>query len=178
MKSYKQVCRNTIVNFGLCAIFLFMSCANQELTKAEKDAIYNSVRQSLDEGMEATKNEDIDLYMKNLPEDLIIHDESGEKITRAQQREYALRDWSIIDKTVAIEIGIDSIDYASRDSVYVYTSQRWERIKFQRDGITTDTVLTTQDHKETWKRTSKGWLGYIIEELGAQIFINGEPYEQ
>ena len=175
---------NNISNFKnlailfMIAFFVFTSCSNQEFSKAEMETIYTSVRQSLDEGLEATINKDIDLYMKNMPEDLLIYDESGDIITREEQRKNAIRDWDIIDKTLSIKVDIDSIDYATRDSIYVYTSQHWERMMFQRDGITTDTVLTTQKHKETWKPTSKGWLGYTIEELGGEIFINGEPYNQ
>lgn len=47
---------------------------------------------------------------------------------------------------------------------------------FQRDGITKDTVLTTQKHEETWKRNEKGWFGNEVKELGGEIFINGKPF--
>jgi hypothetical protein len=71
---------------------------------------------------------------------------------------------------------IDSIQYPSKDSVLVYTSQHWERMMYQRDGITTDTVLTTQRHQEIWKKTPKGWFGYNIIELGGEVFVNGNKY--
>jgi len=166
------------VCFGILAIFLFIRCSNNKFTEAEKTEIFKLIKLSIDEGVRATQNKDINLYMKNIPKDLLIYDETGTTITRKQQREYALRDWSIIDKTLSIEVKIDSIDFVSKDSIHVYTSQRWERIMFQRDGVATDTVLTTQKHKEIWKPTSRAWLGYTVEELGGQIFVNGETYNQ
>jgi len=169
--------RSFKIGLGLITILFFISCSGGKLSKIEKQAIYTQVKMSLDEGVEATRTKNIDLYMKNLPEGLIVFDESGEVISREAQRKYALRDWSIIDKTLDIEVLIDSI-YISRDSLFVYTSQRWERMMYQRDGIATDTVLTTQRHKETWKKTVKGWFGYEVEELGGKIFINGIPYQQ
>jgi hypothetical protein len=176
--NYNLLAFKNLAILFMIAFFVFTGCSNHEFSKREKDTIFNSVRQSLDEGLQATINKDIELYMKNLPEDLLIFDESGEIISREKQREYALRDWSIIDSTLHISVDIDSINYASRDSIFVYTSQRWERLMFQRDGITIDTVLTTQRHKETWKPNPKGWLGYTIEELGGEIFINGLSYYQ
>lgn len=47
----------------------------------------------------------------------------------------------------------------------------------RRDLVTVDTVLTTQRHRETWRRTRAGWRQYFIEELGGQIWLNGKPYK-
>lgn len=162
---------------GLLATIFFVSCHDSTFSDTEKESIKMEIRASIDEGIEATRTKNIDLYMKQLPEDLLIYDESGEIITREQQRAYALRDWSIIDKTLDITISIDSINYIARDSILVYTSQYWKRMMFQRDGITLDTVVTTQKHKEIWKKTAEGWFNYVVEELGGQIFINGKPYQ-
>lgn len=63
------------------------------------------------------------------------------------------------------------------DTATVYTSQRWERLMLQRDGETTDNVVTTQKHRETWRKTPDGWRLYDVEELGGEVFINGEPYD-
>ena len=171
--------KNLILQVMLMLLML-MGCnfkkEPKNLTESEKLEIRNAIRQNIDEGLKATINKDIDTYMSRLPEGLMIYDESGEIISREQQREYALRDWSIIDTTLNIQMDIDSIHYLTKDSLFVFTSQRWQRMMFQRDGITTDTVLTTQIHKETWKRTSKGWFGFDIVELGGQVFINGEKY--
>jgi hypothetical protein len=49
---------------------------------------------------------------------------------------------------------------------------------FQKDGKTKDTILTTQKHIETWKKTAKGWLNYDVKELGSKVFINGQEYKQ
>lgn len=146
------------------------------LTTADRKHIRQAIQHEIDEGLAATRAKDIEGYMRQLPEGFVIYDESGEIISREQQRENALRDWSIIDTTLYIDVQVDSIDYPAPDSVIVYTSQRWERMMFRRDGITTDTVLTTQRHRETWKQHNRRWFGYEVEELGGQVFINGEEY--
>jgi len=46
----------------------------------------------------------------------------------------------------------------------------------QRDGKTTDTVLATQKHRETWRKTPLGWFAYETEELGGEVFVNGKPF--
>lgn len=47
---------------------------------------------------------------------------------------------------------------------------------YQRDGFAIDTVLTTQLHRELWKNKDNDWIGYDVEELGGEIFINGQEY--
>ncbi|MDO1502312.1 hypothetical protein Q2T40_19430 [Winogradskyella maritima] len=168
----------------LALIFISIVCTqcksvgDSELTLDEKQSIENLIQNEINTMIEAVNKKDIKTYMEKMPLDFIIYDENGEIITREKQRERALRDWSIIKKTLNNQMNIDSIDYTSRDSLYVYTSQRWERLMFQRDGITTDTVLTTQKHKELWKKGKLGWIGYDIEELGGNIFINGKKYKR
>jgi hypothetical protein len=130
---------------------------------------------SLQRTVSATMSEDIDAYMAELPPDLEIRDESGEIVTREQQRANVLRDWGVIERTLALTHGIDSLQ-VNGDTATVLTSQRWERMMLRRDGSAADTVLTTQKHRETWRRTRDGWFGYDIEELGGEIFINGKPY--
>lgn len=139
--------------------------------------VREEIQRQLDKCVKAVETKDIELYMDLIPEDFVIYDESGEAISREKQREYTLRDWSIIDRTLNNRYVIDSLNIRG-DSAIVYTSQRWERLMFQRDGMTKDTVLTTQNHIETWKKTNKGWLNFDIKELGGQIFINGEEYKE
>ena len=148
----------------------------QELTQSEEDLIYDEIKVEIEKGVEATRTKNIEQYMDQIPEDLVIHDEKGAKISRTALREMALRDWSIIDTTLYIKVEIDSIEYLRQDSLIVWTSQKWERLMFQRDGITKDTVLTTQKHREIWRKNSEGWFGYEVEELGGKVFINGNAY--
>ena len=155
-------------------IYLFcllqcFSCGKDAQVKAEIQAL-------LDQCVLAVSTKNIDLYMEGIPDDFEIKDESGELITKEMQREYALRDWAIIDTTLANEYIVDSLE-VFRDSAIVFTSQKWKRMMFQRDGITKDTVLTTQKHREIWKRKKSSWRNYHVEELGGEIFINGEKYE-
>lgn len=146
------------------------------IMEAEKAAVKEQIQRALDAGLEATRRKDIEAYMAGFPEEIAIYDESGEIIDRATQRANVLRDWAIIDTTLYISMDIDSLVLLSRDSATVYTSQRWERIMYRQDGVTTDTVLTTQRHREHWKRLPDGWYGYEIVELGGKVYINGEEW--
>lgn len=146
-------------------------------SESEKSHIKTQIQKEIDTLIIAVNTKNIDLYMKKMPSDFVIYDENGTLISREQQREFALRDWSIIDTTLNNSMVIDSIDFVSLDSIYVYTFQKWERLMFRRDGITLDTVLTTQKHRELWKKRDSNWIGYDVEELGGEIFINGKKYE-
>ena len=98
------------------------------------------------------------------------------QLLEKKQREFVLRDWAIVDTTLNNTYNLDSIT-VFKDSVVAYTFQKWERIMFQRDGITKDNVLTTQSHKEVWKKRLHLWMNYSVEELGGEIFINGKKYQ-
>lgn len=49
---------------------------------------------------------------------------------------------------------------------------------YERDGKTLDFVVTTQKHREEWRRIDGHWTGYEVQELGGEIFINGKPYHE
>lgn len=153
---------------------LLLACSTND--RPSESQIKEEIQSQLDKCVQAVATKDIELYMDLIPEDFVIYDESGDTISREEQRAYALRDWSIIDRTLSNQYTADSLKI-SGDSAIVFTSQRWERLMFQRDGKTLDTVLTTQKHMETWKKTNKGWLNYDVKELGGQVFINGKEYQ-
>lgn len=158
----------------------FNTCNNSKLSDIsdfEKKNISELIQKEIDTLILSVKTKDIDLYMRKMPKDFVIYNENGETISRQQQREFALRDWSIIDTTLSNFMVIDSIEFSSRDSLYVYTFQKWERIMYRQDGITTDTVLTTQKHKEHWKKKNQTWMGYDVVELGGKVYINGKEYD-
>ena len=157
------------------ALIFFCGCKTE---KNQTDTeIKNDIQKQLDKCVQAVTTKDINLYMDLIPEDFIIKDQSGEIISREKQKEYTLRDWSIIDTTLNNEFVVDSIKTYG-DSVLAYTSQKWERLMFRQDGKTKDTILTTQKHIETWRKTAKGWLNYEVKELGGDTFINGKLYKE
>lgn len=171
---------NKLLFVGLISLITLFGCNSKKktnsLTQTEKILIRKEIEINIALGLQATRNKDINTYMNQLPDDLLIYDESGEVITKAKQKEYVLRDWTIIDTTLNIKMDIDSIHFLKLDSIFVFTFQRWERMMFQHDGITTDTVVTTQRHRETWKKRNNEWLGYEVKELGGKVFVNGEFY--
>lgn len=153
------------------ALFL-AACSGQSEALLARSEIESAIAR----GVEATRTQDIDAYMALIPGDAVLRDGGGATITRDELRANALRDWGIIPKTLSISVAIDSIA-VDGDTAIVHTSQRWERLMLRRDGQTTDTVLTTQRHKETWRKTPRGWFAYEVEELGGEVFINGERYQ-
>lgn len=165
--------------FLLLSILILFQCketTQSGYSESEKIHIKTQIQKEIDTLILAVTTKNIDLYMKKMPLNFVIYEVNGSQITREQQREFALRDWSIIDSTINNSMIIDSIDFVSLDSIYVYTFQKWKRLMFQRDGITLDTVLTTQKHRELWKKRDSQWIGYDVKELGGEIFINGERY--
>lgn len=136
----------------------------------------SAIEAAIARGVEATRAQDIAAFMATIPEDFTLRGPDGTAITREDLRAGVLRDWSIIPRTLAISVVIDSLE-PHGDSALVFTSQRWERLMLQRDGVTTDTVLTTQRHRETWRRRPAEWFAYEVEELGGEVFVNGEAYQ-
>lgn len=165
-----------LLKLGLTLSIITITLGCGSSVKEKESQIREEIQNQLDKCVKAVETKDIELYMDLIPEDFIIYDESGEIISREKQKEYTIRDWSIIDRTLSNRYTADSIKF-NGDSAIVFTSQRWERIMFQRDGKTTDTVMTTQKHIETWKKTKKDWLNYDVKELGGQVFINGKEYK-
>jgi hypothetical protein len=149
--------------------FVIFSCSS------EQQQVQRDIQKLLDQCVLAVTTKDIDLYMQGIPDDFVIKDENGNYITKKIQREYALRDWAIIDTTLSNNYVVDSLRVYG-DSAVVFTSQKWKRIMFQKDGVTTDTVLTTQTHREVWKKRKSVWINYKIDELGGDIFVNGQEY--
>jgi hypothetical protein len=161
-----------VVFFGLGAVVA--SCSRQD---GHTSAVRAEIQRQLDRSVEAARTKDIESYMDCIPQDFSLKDEQGGTISREQLRENILRDWSIIPKTLAIETKIDSLQVQGSEAT-VLTSQRWEREMLERDGKTVDTVLTIQKHRETWRKTQRGWMPYEIKELGGEVFVNGKPYQE
>ena len=158
---------------GLTIWLLFVAaCRTSAADRAEVEA---AITAEIARGVEATRTKDIDAYMAQIPEQAVVYDEGGGLVPRNQQRANVLRDWSIIDRTLAIDVMIDSL-VVRDDSATVFTSQRWERMMYRRDGVTLDTVVTTQKHREAWSRTPQGWRNFQTHELGGTVMINGELY--
>lgn len=73
---------------------------------------------------------------------------------------------------------IDSVGAVGGDTAVVYTAQRWDRLMLERDGVTRDTVVTTQLHREVWRIMSGRWRQAEVKELGGTIEVNGKPFTQ
>jgi len=153
----------------LAALAVIGACSREPAKENDR----NQIQAALDRSAEATRAKDIDAFMAEIPDDMVLRDDTGGVITRGQLRTNILRDWGIIPKTISLSQRIDSLT-VSGDSAIVYTSQRWERLMLERDGKGVDSVVTTERHRETWRRTARGWHEYDIQELGGEVFVNGK----
>jgi hypothetical protein len=170
--------------FAWIPIVLATSCAvtstPQTAAKAGCDVVAarSAIEAEIQKGIKATMDEDIDAFMDGVPDDFKIVEDDGSITDKAKLRMLTLQRWAIIDKTLALEITIDSVELApSCLEARLRTSQRWERVMRRRDGVGTDVILTTQKHIESWRAVSGRWYNYDITELGGEIFVNGEPYK-
>lgn len=137
-----------------------------------------AIDDELQKGAAATAAEDIDAYMDGVPADYRIVEDDGSITDREALRRYALESWTVIDKTISLEVTLDALEVApSCNEADATTSQRWERLMRRPDGSGPDSVVTTQKHKEKWRRTGERWYNYEIVELGGEVFINGVPYK-
>jgi len=126
--------------------------------------------------LEATRLQDIEAFMDGFAPDFAIAASDGDQGTRADLRSHTLRDWAIIPATHSLWMRIDSLPVMGGDTAVVYTMQRWDRLMLERDGLTRDTVVTTQAHRELWRRTAAGWRRARVQELGGTVQVNGQPY--
>ena len=162
-------------------LFLAVSCQPRPDEKAESTARH-AIEAQLARSNDATKREDIDAYLSVLAPDFQVEndsfgDEHGETLSRDEMRAAILRDWGIITEHRVVETKIDSL-FARGDSAVVFTSQRYERLMLQRDGITVDTVFTSVTHQELWRRGPQDWLLARVRELAhGPILINGQIYD-
>ena len=146
------------------------------LADSEAD-VRSAIEAAISKSLSATRNKDIEAFIASLPDDGVIQDEAGHRMTKQELRANILRDWKIIVNTIAIEENIESLKVDSPLEATVYTSQRWERIMLEKDGVTKDNVVTTQRHRESWRKTAKGWQVYKVQELGGKVWVNGKPYQ-
>ncbi len=161
------------------ALAIALGCSQSQddaLPRPTPEAVRALIEAEIALGVSATWKQDIDAFMDGVPSGYVIHDESGQLITREQLRANTLRNWAVIPRTLDLTIAVDSLELTSDSVAIIGSSQRWERLMGRPDRPGEDTVLTTQKHRETWRLTKGRWLNYVIEELGGEIFVNGNPY--
>lgn len=140
-------------------------------------AVSQAIRDEIDDGIEATVDQDIDRYMATVPVDYRIAGDDGRVIDRATLRAEQLRAWSLIRRTNALSIVIERVEPGcDGQCARVWTSQRWDRQMTGRDGVSEHNVVTTQRHIEDWQVRDSRWVNVAIEELGGTTVVDGTPY--
>jgi hypothetical protein len=151
-----------------------VGCSHSAETNA--DNVRTLIQAQIDQGIEGTRNKDIDRFMSVVPKDWALHDGEGHVVTRDDLRRNVLQQWSIIEKTISISEHVDRVAL-QKDQATVWTSQRWERQMHERTGPALDDVVTTQRHEEQWRFINGKWWCYQVKELGGEIYVNGQPYK-
>lgn len=132
-----------------------------------------AIEASIARSLEATRAENIDAYMAEIPPNLRLAQDDGTTTDAAGLRADVLRQWSIVERTVRLETVVERFEMKPDGSAHVWTAGRWERIMTGRDGVSRHTVITTQKHRETWRCIDGRWFNTDIEELGGQVWVDG-----
>jgi len=140
--------------------------------------VQSAIQAEIDRSLDATRRKDIDTFIDGFVPDFQIITQGGSRITRDTLRTNTLRDWSIIPATRELTMRIDSLGPVGSDTAVAYTSQHWDRLMLERDGVTRDTVVTTQKHREVWRMTGGRWRRAEVKELGGTVEVNGKPFTQ
>ena len=141
-------------------------------------AVQTAIQTEIDRSLDATRRKDINTFIDGFVPDFLVITPEGSRITRDTLRTNTLRDWAIIPATRDLWMRIDSVGPVGSDSAVVYTDQRWDRLMLHRDGVTRDTVVTTQKHREVWRMTGGRWRRAEVKELGGTVEVNGKPFTQ
>jgi len=159
--------------FAILTAVALAACApaRQETPAAggELAGVKHAIEAQIARSVQATRDKDIDAFLSVQTEDFVLENdtvggERGEHVNKEQLRANILRDWGIIVENRAIDITVDSLTVHG-DSAVAFTSQRYERMMLERDGVTRDHVVTTVTHRELWRRTPVGWRVARIREL-------------
>ena len=164
--------------FIVIALVPILACeTHSDTSKTSSVAFVRSVIQAeIDRSLDATRRKDIDVFMDGFVPDFRIVTPDAHRISRDDLRANTVRDWSIIPETRDLWMRIDSVGAVSGDTAVVYTAQRWDRLMLQRDGTTRDTVVTTQRHREVWRKMPDRWRRAEVRELGGTVEVNGKPF--
>lgn len=168
-----------IVAAGILSI-AFSGCGkNKNATPdTSASAVQSAIQAEIERSLDATRRKDINTFLDGFVPDFQIITPEGSRITRDTLRTNTLRDWSIIPATRDLWMRIDSLGPVGSDTAVVFTAQRWDRLMLERDGVTRDTVVTTQKHREVWRMTTGRWWRAEVKELGGTVEVNGKPFTQ
>ena len=149
----------------------------ENLEALHANAVYEAVQDEIARGLEASRAQDIKLYMETIPADTRIVEEDGSITDRDTLRERKLKEWAIIPKTNSIEMTITGFEIGcDGDCAAVWTDQKWDRQMLGRDGKSEFNVVTTQKHKEHWEVRNSRWVNIDTVELGGTTMVDGKPY--
>ncbi len=140
-------------------------------------AVAEAIRDEIDYGISATRDQDMDRYMEGVPADYRIVEDDGSITDRETLRAKQLQAWAIIRRTNALDIDITAIEVGcDRACATVWTDQKWDRQMLGRDGTSEFNVVTTQKHIEKWEQRDSRWIQISIDELGGTTTVDGKPY--
>jgi len=163
---------------GIISISL-SNCTSKNATPGNSTSnVQSAIQAEIDRSLDATRRKDINTFIDGFVPDFQIVTPEGSRITLDTLRTNTLRDWSIIPATRELTMRIDSLGPVRGDTAVAYTSQHWDRLMLERDGVTRDTVVTTQKHREVWRMTAGRWRRAEVKELGGTVEVNGKPFTQ
>jgi catechol 2,3-dioxygenase-like lactoylglutathione lyase family enzyme len=162
---------------GRAAIFNDPDGNRLELHELSSSTARREIATEIEAGLDATRAQDFARYSAGIPANFAMRTPDGQTVNREQLLAEIAQQWSIIVKVLELEMTIDTFQLEDDGlTATLVTSQRYRRIMKTRDGLGQNDVLTTQRHNERWQRLAEGWRCISIEELGGEIFVDGEPF--
>ena len=157
---------------GLAILAAVGGCTYQDTVRLNPDLDRAAIADQIGAAIDATRTRNIEAYMAQIPEDIVLHDPDGNPMSRDQVREQVLAAWERIQETRYIGADVDTI-VVSGDSAVVHTTQTWDRLVLRPDTALVDTVLSMTRQRELWRRTPDGWRAYDVRNLGGTTRVNG-----
>ena len=125
--------------------------------------------------VDATRRKDLDALLDGAGPGWRRAD--GSAMTREEERAVLEAELAPVERTLELEVRIDSLRLTSDSSASVYTRQRWARLMSADDG-SRHVVETTSWLGQEWGRTAAGWRGLsAVRELRpGMTTIDGNPF--
>jgi hypothetical protein len=179
------------INFLLASLFslwiaTFVACKEGSKTEVKsvliqkteisstlrKDVVKPEVELTLLKLTDALKAKDLELYLKQIPEDFNFQEENGALLNRKQYHDKLSKEWSGLIETSSIEVAFVKFSLG-KDFVNIRFSTRWER-KVRNANGGADIIFSVYDTDEIWKPYKDLWLPQQIRFKEISKLVNGK----
>ena len=150
-----------------------MGCTGRDPAAIAETAARAAVLAELNAGIEATRMKNVDGYLDQIPDEVLVRGPDGRPLSRDSIRAQVTRAWASIERTRDVSVTLDLFVFHG-DSATVYTTQHWDRLVFGAERGHLDTVVSDTKQREIWRRTAKGWRSFSATPINRSTTVNGK----